>query len=395
MKRLPISKLTLWSSVAALALALCGCGGLKSQGCDDGGSGGGAGGGLAGGGAGGGSGGGSGGGTGGGSVGGGSGGGSGGGTGGGGAVARPFTYSSLAMPTTNGSYVDGLSGRSGEVWATTEYGHVFHKTDAGFGEVLGSWTSQLNNVYVSPGGGVVLLSTREAWACPSNCNTYADFTMQSMGTAATTMGALCGTDYSDLYAVGDRDNEAIAVLYHFDGNTWSQVSNDLGITYPRGCFMRSDGVMWVVGLVDVVRWEQGAATLESLDLDLTAIGTDVSSQYWYGVGGTGDVLWAVGSKHRAIVRDATGHWTLAANPAQQSGTFYAMGTVGPNELYAGGYAYSTEVNWWHSDGGTWAASSPDIPFLDTVRAVWVAGPNEMYIGGDDSSGAPMIVRATR
>jgi hypothetical protein len=273
---------------------------------------------------------------------------------------------------------------------------VLHKTDGGFVDFPGSWTGSLYGLYVAPNGAVMVLSNREAWACPGPCNSFADFAMQTVGSSTTDMTALCGTSFTDIYAIGNRDNEAIGVLWHWDGITWTQISDDLGITTPGSCFMRNDSVMWITGNVDVVRWEQGAATIETLDLDLTVLGTSASSQQWYGVGGFGDNLYAVGSDHRVIGRDANAHWSLVSNPAQQQSNFYVAVPVTPNELFAGGYAFGTgETMWWHSDGGTWVASSPDLPFINGVRAAYVAGPDEFYLGGDDGNFAPLILRATR
>jgi hypothetical protein len=388
--------------VLALGTLVSACGGLSSHG-QCGSPGGGVGGGSAGGGSaiGGGS------ATGGGSAGGGSatgggaatGGGSatgGGAGGGGGTSSKAFTYSELAMPAASSGYVTAIAGRPGEVWAVTDFGHVMKKLDdGGFTDIPGSWNGELYDVWVGPNGEVMMISGRNSFSCSGPCNTFADFTQLSVGDSSWGLNSICGNAFNDIYAIGNRDTAAVATLAHFDGTTWSTQSQDLGMTDPHGCFMRPDGTMWIAGLKDIVKWEQGAATLETLDLDLTALGSSASSQYWYDVAGFGDDMFAVGTDHRVIGRDANGHWTLVSNPAQQQSDFYAIGAVSPTELYAGGYDYSGETMWWHSDGGTWAPSNPDLPFINYVKAVYVAGPNEMYIGGDDGNFGPMILRATR
>ncbi len=367
-----------------------------------GGTGGGVTGGGAGGGVGGGGGGSAGGGTGGGATGGGTGGGSGGGAGGGagggtgGGGVGPLQFSSESLPGLGGSYINALFGRTGEIWAATDYGgHVWKKTTAGFVQLTGVFTdSSFVAGYVAPDGDVFLVTNRSVGECVPPCDTGNAFSFQTVGDSTTYLYAICGTASNNVYVMGGRDIENFAVLWHWDGIQWSLSSNDLGITDPKACFMRSDGVLWVAGLKDIVRWESGAATVETLGTDFTSIGTNVSGQYWYGIWGFGELLHAVGYKRRVLSRDSTGAWALSSNPAPaQSGDLRAVVGASSTELYAAGSSSGTEKNWWASDGGTWTGKS-QLPFIDYVRSSYVAGPDDYYLGGEGSS-SPVVLHVHR
>ncbi len=334
----------------------------------------------------------------GGGVGGGAGGGTGGGAGGGtgGGAVGPLQFSSESLPSLGGSYISTLFGRTGEVWAATDFGqHVWRKTTAGFVALTGVFAyTGFSGGYVAPDGKVFLVTNREVGLCDTPpCDTGNQFNFQTVGTSSTWLVAACGTSSSDVYVVGERDTANIAVLWHWDGSQWTNPSNDLGITDPRICFMRSDGVAFISGLKDIVRWDQGAATVETTTTDFTAIGTDVSQQYWYGIFGFGEQLWAVGYKRRVLARDLTGAWTLASNPAGQTGDLRALVGASTSELYAAGTTVSGEKNWWASDGGTWTGKQA-IPFLDDARVSYVAGTDDYYLGGE-TGGNPVVVHVHR
>jgi hypothetical protein len=317
----------------------------------------------------------------------------GGGTGGGG--QGPLQFSSVSLPGGGGGQINAIFGRPGELWAATDYGgHVWKKTDGGFSELTGVWQySSFYGGYVAPDGTAFLFTNRDVGMCtPPACNTGNDFTFQSVGDSTTTLDAICGTASNDVYLVGD-DDQYNAILFHFDGASWTSVSTNLGFTNPTTCFMRPDGVMFVAGLKDIVKWESGAAVLETLTTDFTAIGTDVSNQYWYGLYGFGEQISAVGTKRRALQRDGTGAWTLISNPPQQQGTLWTAFGASATEIYATGTSYSSEDNFWAFDGGTWKGEL-NTPFLDYGRVSYVAGPDDYWVGGSANS-SPVVLHVHR
>ncbi len=379
------------------------CDGLHTHdpdGGSGGGAGGGAGGGVAGGsgGGGGGSGGSAGGGaggSGGGSAGGGAGGG-GGGAGGGGAarIYGAFQLSSQSLPAGSGT-ITGMSGRAGDVWAATDNSRVFHRTDGGFVELNG-FSGGFRDIYAAPDGAVFLVTGgKTLYSCMANCTSGAAFTAFDVTVLNATGNVICGSSSSDVYAVLDRDS-AIGILFHWDGNSWSQVSNNLGITSPSSCYMRPDGALFVGGLKNIVRWEQGSGTVETAGTDFSAVSTDLSSLNWNGISGNGDTLVAVGYRRRTLIRDAaTGTWALGFFPVTSAGDFLAVGYPWPDEGVAAGSATGVKLLWTNDGGTAWAQAGVDLPTSITyVNSILVTGPNEVFFGGRDNSG-PSIVRGKR
>lgn len=387
-------------SVVMLSVSAC-CGGLHSPEDLDGGTGGGTGGGS--GGSGGGA---TGGGVGGGSTGGGVGGGTGGGTGGGmgGGVGggtpdagRNFNllqFSVLSLPVTgNFGAIVGISGATGDLWAVSDNGHVYHRTDGGFAEMTGfaqSWT----DIYVAPDGAVFISGQgRTMRWCKSNCTSAAAFDTFDLTTNASMLHAVCGTSSSDVYAIAGRDS-ATGILWHYDGTAWTQLSNNLGLNSPRDCYMRPDGVLFISGTRNIVKWEGGAATVETAGLDLSALGADSTTQVWQGLTGVGDVVFAVGDKRRGLVRDPlTSTWSINSNPVATFSTLNAAAFPWPDEGYAAG-SVGTNRLLHVSDGGTWLPIAVDLPAITTVYDIHVVNPNELYFGGGDNNG-PLIVRGKR
>ncbi|MBS1153652.1 MAG: hypothetical protein H6Q89_5350, partial [Myxococcaceae bacterium] len=329
---------------------------------------------------------------------GGAGGGTGGGTGGSTADAgrnyAPLQLSALSLPASlNYGSITGLSGHPGELWAVSDNGHVYRRTDGGFGEMLG-WTSSWTDVYVAPTGAVFIASNvRTLRWCLNNCTSPAAFDTFDIPNSSSDLDALCGSSATDVYAIANRDS-SIAILWHWDGVSWTQLSNNLGLISPRDCYLRPDGVLFITGIRDVVRWEQGAATVETAGLDLSALGADATSQTWTGIHGLGDSMVTVGAKKRALTRNAaTSTWSLTANPINTSTNFNAVGFAWPDEAYAASNSGAPKLL--HvSDGGPWVPTAVDLPAITSVNEILVLTPDEVYFGGSDNNG-PVIVRGRR
>lgn len=372
-------------------------------------AGGGAAGGTAGGGAGGGTAGGSGGGSGGAGGGSATGGGVGGGTAGGAGGAgggsasdagtrntNPLQLAVLSLPQTSFGYIKGLSGLpGGELWAVSDNGHAYRRpVDAGFVEITG-FTSGFSDVYVAPDKAVFMASTPHLMrTCLTNCTTYAAFTTYDLPGTNHRIYALCGSSSSNVYAVGERDLAGIGVLWHFDGTAWTLSSNSLGIDNARGCYLRPDGVLFVAGQKDIMRWEQGAGTIETAGLDLSALGTDATSPGWASISGSGDVMVAVGAKRRSLVRNAaTQTWSLASNPVGATNNFNAIAFAWPDEAYAAG-SKGPQLLWATDGGAVFTPTAVDPPAISIIHRILALGPDELYFGGGDNAG-PLIVRGKR
>ena len=297
------------------------------------------------------------------------------------------------MPVVLGGSITGIASAAGELWAVTDNGHVFRRADAGFGELTVTAFASLSDVYVAPDGAVFLSSSGKTlrW-CLSNCNSVAAFSSYDVPNIGATLDALCGRSSTDVYAIADRD-QAIGILFHWDGVSWTQLSNNLGVVFPRDCFMRPDGVLFISGTKDIVRWEANAAITETAGLDLSSFGTDATSEVWYGLHSAGGKMVAVGQKRRAIIRDnATSTWSIMANPLNAFTTFNDVGMLYQDEIYAAGSTSSPHL--YSSDGGAFNPTAIDLPAISTVNNITVVSPNELYFGGNDNNG-PVIIRGKR
>ncbi len=325
-------------------------------------------------------------------AGGGVGGGSAGGSAGGGSAQLPFQFTDLQVPTISStSPVFAASGPPDDVWATTWEG-IFHRADGGFTRVASfSVASPISTVYASPEGAVFAGGSNFVYSCMVPCDRMSAFVAAPV--IGTVLG-LCGSSASNVYAVGKRSTNNNGFLYRWNGSQWSMLSADLGLAYPSSCFLRSDGVLFIPGLRDVLRWENGTGTLETADL--SALGGQAPSQAWNAVHGVGTAMVAVGDKRRVIARDeATKGWRLTDNPSSV-GPFDDYGTVGllsPTEGYAG--ISGASVPLWFNDGGTsWSAASSPLGLLSVSKIV-VMGPDHFYLCGSGANQAPKLIEARR
>lgn len=307
---------------------------------------------------------------------------------------NPFQHSVLSLTSATGGIITGLAGQLGEMWAVLNNGRVYRRTDGGFGELAGfSAATGWADVYVAPDGAVFLASAARTlrW-CLNNCTSASAFSTFDIPNTSATLDVVCGTSATNVFAVARRD-QSIAILYHWNGTQWTLVSNNLGLVFPQACFMRPDGTLFIGGRRDIVRWEQGAASVETASLDLTAFGSSVGGQVWWGLHGTGTAMMAVGGNQRALVRDdATATWAIHTNPSNSFSTYNAVGLTAPNEAFAAGNVSSPKL--YVSDGGPFAAAAVDLPAIGAVNNILVVNPNELYFGGYDNSG-PVIIRSKR
>src|SRR5207247_8947 len=106
-------------------------------------------------------------------------GGNGGGTAGG---AVMLHYSSLAIPSTSGSYIAGISGRAGEIYAISDATDgLFRSTGGGFSAIVGSGLAYGRSIYVASDGSVFPAGQRMLGVCRSNCAMPTSYTYTMLG----------------------------------------------------------------------------------------------------------------------------------------------------------------------------------------------------------------------
>lgn len=315
-----------------------------------------------------------------------------------------FIWANLAvLPTPTSSFTNGMavSSRAGEAWVALDNGRLYRSTGGVFNEVVGFMLAGVNDLYVSPSGKVFAVTQgRQAAHClAADCSVAANFTTVSISPTGTdSLKSLCGRG-EQVMALGVRDTASVGTLYEFDAmqGQWTKVSNNLGISTPRGCVIGPAGEVYVVGELGVIRYENGATTPEPLDL------MGQPNAAW-----TGIALWPSGSTivEAQLIGSGSGYrfarrnnanqtWTsLTPNPGAGS-AMYTVIALGPAEfLAAGSGTGANKFMMWN--GTVWAPAMPAPPNTVTfVRDSCVTDAREVFLIGNDGSSAYSIIRGRR
>lgn len=313
---------------------------------------------------------------------------------GGGTPLTPLTWNLMGVSgATSTSYVIGLSGDEGDLWAVQDTGGLFHATTGAFQKQFAFQYGAID--LFASGGTVVMIQTRTIRTCtaPAPCTQDADFQtldLLNSGMNWNLFGeALCGTSANHIAAVVS-DTNSIGQLFEWDGTQWTRTLANLGLTNPHACWFDPQGRLFISGEDGAVMVDQGAAT----PITLSANG----SAYYRGmtVAGTN---WLVGVND--LVARGQGATLTPVVPlgGAQMQMLRAAGGLDANEVFAVGYWVSTNAI---GSGFKWDGTSLKplgataiIGFGSgsTVRVIHRVG-SSLYFGGGDSN-APLITRARR
>jgi hypothetical protein len=320
------------------------------------------------------------------------------GTGGGTSNGWPYTYETLTLtPSDMHGPIDSISGRSGDIYAAADYGFVYHSTDGvNFTALpnLGNRSVSMLAVYVAPTGDVFLSTGIELGVCHSNCTQAASYTWRDMNARYS---ALCGDSASNVFAVGASGSNAYdsGSMVRWTGSAWG-AETALPIDGARSCWLESSSVLWIGGLMQVAKWNNGALSAQGVDTSIFDA-SDQLSQQWLGIFGIDGWIHAVGVKRRVMSRNPSGVWSLTYDPSD-SNWLRAVGALRVDEVIAGGFYGAEHSTLLRFDQSTWRAA-PDLAVLGEVRTMWVADGSTIYFGGapaaSGSAGHPAIERATR
>ena len=320
----------------------------------------------------------------------GTGGGGAGGSGGAGGGMMMLRYAALAVPTMNGAYMAGISGRSGEIYAVSDSNGLFRSTGGGFTEITGTGLTSGRGVWVAPDGAVFPVSQRQLGSCMSNCSTAASYTLQPV--VNVDVQAVCGVSSSNVFAVTEDINDN-AQLWQWNGSTWTNTVLNLSVRFPRACTVLSDGTVAVAGTKSVAFHLNGLTTVEEAATVPPLTTSEQTGHQWYGLGLAGSKLWAIGFLRRVSVRNAPNSW-LTTTFVNAASAGYVIGGPSENEVYAGAGNRENTVTLRRFNGSMWT-NMPELPTVISIRSMFVAGPNEIYFGGGDSAGNPAVDKAFR
>lgn len=301
----------------------------------------------------------------------------------------PLVWSNMALTNaTSSSYIIGLSGEQGDLWAVQDTGHLFRSTGGAFVHQF-SFDYGAHDVYAA-GGMVVILQTRAILTCTSGCTQLSDFTRLDLLNSAINWNlfgeTLCGQGTSRVVAiVVNTSNQA--QLMEWNGTTWSRTANDLGVVHPRGCWFDAQDRLFVVGQDGVVIEDNGGFTPVSLSSNFTTYTSGVSF---------GDTNWVVGQQGYV----ASGMGTTFTKLVTGGGSIlWAAGGLSADELYFFGYWSSTNGI---GNGFKWNGAQlqpvgnllPGFGAQSTVRVIHRVSDTELYVAGTNGNG-PAIARGRR
>lgn len=315
-----------------------------------------------------------------------------------------FVWANLTvLPAPTSSFINAVavSSRSGEAWVGLDNGKLYRSTGGAFNEVVGFALAGINDLYVSPSGKVFAVTqSRQAAHClAADCSVAANFTtVMIMPSGTENLKTLCGRG-EQVMALGVRDTAGIGTLYEFDPvqGQWTKVSNNLGISTPRGCVIGPAGEVYVVGELGVIRYENGATTPETIDLMGQPAATWTGIALWQSAGSIVEaMLVGSGSGYRFARRNNTAQtWSsLMPNPGAGS-AMYTVVALGPSEfLGAGSGTAANKFMMW--SGTNWVQAMPAPPnTVNTVRDSCVTDAREVFLVGSDGSSAYSIIRGRR
>lgn len=314
-----------------------------------------------------------------------------------------FSWSNLAvMPAPTSSFTNAVavSSRSGEAWVALDNGRLYRSTGGMFNEVVGFSLAGINDVYVSPSGKVFAVTQgRSAAHClAADCSMAANFTTVMIASSSTeNLKTLCGRG-EQVMALGVRDTAGIGTLFEFDAMQaqWTKVSNNLGISTPRGCVIGPGGEVYVVGELGVIRYENGATTPEAIDMMGQPAATWMGIALWpNGTSIAEAMLVGSGSGYRFARRNNTAQNWTSLMPNTAGSAMYTVMALGPAEfLGAGSGSGASKFMLWN--GTAWAPAMPAPPnTVNTVRDSCVTDAREVFLVGGDGSSAYSIIRGRR
>lgn len=314
-----------------------------------------------------------------------------------------FVWSNLAVlpaPSSSFTYAVAVASRPGEAWAGLDNGKIYRSTGGAFNEVVGFSLSGINDLYVSPMGKVFAVTQgRQAAHClAADCSAAANFTTVTvMPTSTENLKSLCGSG-ERVMALGTRDTNGIGTLYEFDPMLaqWTKVSNNLGISTPRGCVIGPGGEVYVVGELGVIRYENGATTPETIDLMGQPSATWTGIALWTsGASITEAMLVGSGSGYRFARRNNTAQsWTSLMPNTAGSAMYTVMALSSSEFLGAGSGTAANKFMMWN--GTTWVPAVPAPPnTIGTVRDACVTDAREVFLVGLDGSSSYSIIRGRR
>jgi hypothetical protein len=175
------------------------------------------------------------------------------------------------------------------------------------------------------------------------------------------LGHLFGRSANDVWAAG------VKTLAHWDGTAWKE-ETITGLDGNVAGVWGNDKELYVVGGPSHPKGDGGRIYHRDAAGAWTVDGH--AKSFLFGVGGAGDVVYAVGQDGQILRRAKAGTWT---DEGTSLGTNEVVYAAGPKDIYVAGSSLL------HSNGdGTWQKVT--LPTTSQPRNVWGRSSSDVYAG---------------
>lgn len=314
------------------------------------------------------------------------------------------TWDAVAAPDgmTNDLY-SIWGGDANDIWAVGDQGTFLHWDGAEwtnhpieeFNETVTSvWGTNVENVWAVTGSGSVLHFNGGGWAVDT-------------AFATTALISVWGSSDSDVYAagIGAADGPPGGVLYHYDGESWTQVIDpELAVVPLFSGWSGGVNDVWINSGGDVLHWDGESWTRMAVGSGaplyaITGSGSDV-----FAVGDYGTIVHSTGGEFttQAISDfDVTGLWGASANDVWAVGGPFILHRTGsaewafepaPDFTFLNGVWGSSASDVWavgeagtivHNDGGGW--SSVHVDSALSLNGVGGTSSSNVWAVGNDGA----------
>jgi hypothetical protein len=201
----------------------------------------------------------------------------------------------------------------------------------------------------------------------------------------SSLGAVWGSGPRDVWAAGFTAYSSHALLYHWDGATWSLDETMMGA--PGSLWGSGPDDVWAAGQDSVLHFDGTAWSIAMRD--------QIYQPRWFGPiwGTSADNVWLAVQRPADNADQEVGelhHWNGSAwelvvdGPTQIVHSFWgaAADDVWAIGSFDGGAGWDDDALL-HFDGKTWTAAAPRASGLDGVLgALWGSGPDDIWaVGG--------------
>jgi hypothetical protein len=293
------------------------------------------------------------------------------------------------------SVVTGLAQSSnGTVYAVTDHGCIFTIAPGGQPTLLlqvldGSAGAYLQGLAIDASGTLYSPTIVDVWTCSAACDQQGSWRALNVAGAGEGIASVCQSSQG-VWAFGGTSSFNDGAAWHLHPTSFDPAMS-LSVQYVTGCWT-SGADLYAAARDAVVHLGFGftveTATATSAQLSWRGGGTVNGVEFLAGTSSksSGGVLASRSGTSWSVTYDAMNFGNLSQVVGVSSTEGWAFGS--PSGSSGGQVA-------WQWNGASWAPLTPDVSGLRHVASSLLSSDGIVWVGGDDSSGAPALVRGAR